>query len=116
MSNSIYCYLNESQMSDKEKEITNYIENEFGIDVYDCPRVRSWEISLDEPRLEIRGRFGGGNREEYEDEIDNFERKYNAADCYDDDTDCTYGYFEIKLDESKWIKAKELFEEKDKKE
>lgn len=93
--------------------MTNYIQTTFNVNVYDCPRLRSWEISLVDPRMEIRGRFGGGNREEYEDEIDFFKSQYNVVDCYDDDTDCTYGYFVIRLDEIHWTNFKDLFEEKE---
>lgn len=72
--------------------------------LYECPRLRSVEISATEPRAMIRGRCGGGNRKEFEDEIDKFTLnkgyEYNE-DCADDNT---YAMFYFRLDLNKWIK------------
>jgi len=88
----------------EEKEMTEYIKDTLKIDVYDCPRVRSWEMSLGEPRLEVRGRFGGGSRDEHEEGIEEFERKYNVVDNHDDD--------DVELEEGEWDNLKIFMKKK----
>lgn len=68
----------------------------------DCPRFRSLEISASEPRIMIRGRCGGGNREEYEKEIEAFTRNQGfeyERDCRGDDT---YAIFVFTVDSKLW--------------
>jgi len=72
------------------------------IDPFDCPRFRSWDVSFERPVLTIRGRCGGGNRENYEDEIENMEEDKNFIESHDDDMDSTYMYFTYTLSEDEW--------------
>lgn len=111
MSNSIYSRGNKTP---RDEEMSQFIYDKFGVDVDMCPRFRSWEISMDKPLLEVRGRFGGGNRDDYEDEIDSFGETYDMKDCGDDSYDCTYGYFRKQLDKDLWQEFKNKFEIKKK--
>ncbi len=50
-----------------------------------APRHRAWDVDAENNQIHIRGRYGGGNREDYEDQIDNmyygpFIREYEGGD------------------------------------
>ena len=57
------------------------------------PRFRDCYLSDDKEHIEIFTRVGGGNREEYEDEIGDMRSMPTYVSDYDDDFDCTYATF-----------------------
>ena len=60
---------------------------------YFFPRFRDCYLSDDKEHIEIFTRVGGGNREEYEDEIEDMRSMPTYVSDYDDDFDCTYATF-----------------------
>lgn len=60
---------------------------------YFFPRFRDCYLSEDKDHIEIYTRVGGGNREEYEDEIEDLRSMPTYVSDEDDDFDCTYATF-----------------------
>ena len=57
------------------------------------PRFRDCFLSDDKEHIEIYTRVGGGNREDYADEIEVLRSMPTYASDEDDDFDCTYATF-----------------------
>jgi hypothetical protein len=88
---SLYC----RGTDDNDKAIFEDLMKICDINPYNCPRFRAFEINTEEPLLCIRGRCGGGNREEYQNEIDEMESYggFNRSwDCQDDNTYMCFEY------------------------
>ena len=60
---------------------------------YFFPRFRDCYLSGDGEHIEIYTRVGGGNREEYANEIENLRSMPTYVSDEDDDFDCTYATF-----------------------
>lgn len=99
--------------ADVTDEIVKKCEKMFGFYIYECPRFRSVEISLEEPIGQIRGRCGSGNRDEYITEIEEMKSKYNFVDSKEDSFDETYMYFDYYLDKNTWkdFCSKQIYDE-----
>lgn len=65
------------------------------------PRFRDCFVDLDEKTINIYTRVGGGNREDYEDEIEAVTKMPNYLRDYDDDFDNTFATFDFSVPE-KW--------------
>ena len=82
---------------------------------YFFPRFRDCYLSYDKEHIEIFTRVGGGNRDEYEDEIEDLRSMPTYVSDEDDDFDCTYATFTFSVPEE-WradfehVKAQELDE------
>jgi len=79
------------------------------------PRFRDCYLSGDREHIEIYTRVGGGNREEYADEIEDLRSMPTYVSDEDDDFDCTYATFTFEVPEE-WradfehVKAREFGE------
>lgn len=85
-------------------EISSWMDwDDFSIDQF--PRFRGVTVEKDEPRIVIRTRTGGRNREDYSDENNHLTKLDGYIKDEDDNLDCTYAYFHYKIPErshEKW--------------
>lgn len=65
------------------------------------PRFRDCFVDRegDEPQIHLYTRIGGGNREDYREEIDELTSHPNYISDEDDDFDCTYATFKFSVPE-----------------
>lgn len=66
-----------------------------GLKKEDCGRFR--DCYMQDNKIIIYTRNGGGNREEYQEVIDKLATHKNYFTDYDDDFDCTYCYIEFSI-------------------
>ena len=81
----------ESENADKLLEV-------LGLSRDDCGRYR--DCYLHDNQIIIYTRNGGGNREEYQDVIDELAKHPNYVNDYDDDFDNTYCYIVFSIPEN----------------
>lgn len=79
------------------------------------PRFRDCYLSEDKGHIEIYTRVGGGNREDYADEIEKLRSMPTYVSDEDDDFDCTYATFTFGVPEElradfEHVKAREFGE------
>lgn len=78
------------------------------------PRFREAVVEEREPWIIVRTRTGGGNREEYYDEINRCKSLPNFDHDEDDDFDRTYMYFWYKIPEKSMKKWRKFAKKTDK--
>ena len=67
------------------------------------PRGRSKEICTTKPYIAYRGRCGGGNRDDYQEDIATIESDKNFYESFDMHSDSTYMYFIFQVPEENYL-------------
>lgn len=95
-------YLTDTELA-KQPNFSRHLTQLLGFSPYECPRFRSVDVSATEAIVRIRGRCGGGNREEYEDEIEEFSSLPGFLTEDDMDSDDTYAEFDFQVKRKRWL-------------
>lgn len=95
----------------KENEDSVALLGMIGCTKESIPRYRDVFICDKGENIIIYTRTGGGNRGDYQEEIDKLKSNPNYLEDYDDDFDETYAYFKFKVPEKYSETTKKLFKE-----
>lgn len=93
-----------------EKELYDYVEKCKNLKWYPTGRFR--DIYVDDDKIILYTRNGGGNRNSYQWVFDLLETHPNYMRDYDDDFDCTYAYIEFSIPENlqEFMKEIEMYQ------
>ena len=94
-----YIYVHDGDTSPLAKDLFDAL----GFSPRDCPRYRSTTISAIEPLICVTGRCGGGNRDDYRKEIEEFCDHDNFLREEDEEFDDTYADFYFQPDMHYWL-------------
>lgn len=95
-------YLTEGELA-KQPNFLLHLTQLLHFSPYECPRFRSVDVSATDPIVRIRGRCGGDNREEYEDEIAEFSSNPGFLEEDDVASDNTYAEFDFQVKRKRWL-------------